>query len=196
MPFDCGINFRATSGFVTDGANETYSIGGVDTSFYPITRAGFTFGWVSSGAGLDQRDRNAGVDRRLAGIVFSSVPGDYFRLDLPSTGNYDIHLALGDDSGGNPVEWKLQDTTTLLATYTGTPGAGNFQDASGATLSAANWPGSEAPLANQTFATTQLRLVVNGSGNNVVAHLRVVAVAGSISGDEDEGIRYLPRVYW
>ncbi len=194
MPFDCGINFRDTSGFVTDGTNETYCLGAVDTA-YPTTRAGFTFGWVAT-SGLDQRDRNSGVDRRLAGMNFSPTPGDYFRLDLPSAGNYDIHLALGDDSGGNPVEWKLQDTTTLLHTYTGTPGSGNFQDASGATLSAANWPGNEAALANQTFATTQLRLVVNGTGNNVVAHLRVVAVTGSISGDEDEGIRYLPRVYW
>ncbi len=192
MPFDAGINFRASSGFVTDGTNETYCLGGSDA--YPTARGGFTFGWVTSFT--DVRDRNAGVDRRLAGINFCPQIGDYFRLDLPSTGNYDIHLALGDDSGGNPVEWKLQDTTTLLATYTGTPGSGNFQDASGATLSAANWPGSEAPLANKTFATTQVRLVANGTGNNVVAHLRVVAVAGSISGDEDEGIRYLPRVYW
>ncbi len=174
MPFDAGINFRSTAGFVTDGTNETYC---TSSDFYPTVRGSFTFGWVASGGHVDERDRNAGVDRRLAGINFDSVATEYFRLDLPSTGNYNIHLALGDDSGGNPVEWLLQDTTTLLHTYTGTPGAGNFQDATGAVLSDAAWPASEAALVAVTFATTQLRLVVNGASNNVVAHLRAVANA-------------------
>ncbi len=175
MPFDAGINFRVNAGFVTDGTNETYCSNNSDS--YPTVRGGFTFGWVPGLTHVDGRDRNAGVDRRLAGINFDATATEYFRLDLPSAGNYDIHLALGDDSGGNPVEWLLQDTTTLLHTYTGTPGAGNFQDATGAVLSDAAWPASEAALVAVTFATTQLRLVVNGAGNNVVAHLRVVTSA-------------------
>ncbi len=82
MPFDAGINFRSTAGFVTDGTNETHC---TSADFYPTVRGSFTFGWVAGVGHVDNRDRNAGIDRRLAGINFdSATQTDYLRVDFPA----------------------------------------------------------------------------------------------------------------
>jgi hypothetical protein len=177
VPFDIGINFRSTSGYVADGANETYCLADI----YPVTRGGVTFGWVITGA-VDSRDRDSGNDRRLAGINFTTNNADYFRLDLPAAGTYDVHLAMGDATFSGAVSYDVKDTTTLLFSTTGSTSAGNkFKDATDTEYSNAAWPGSEA-ASTQTFATTQLRVQHTGGGvNDVIAHLRVAAAGGGIS---------------
>lgn len=171
---DIGINFRNTSGYVTDGADETYSLGEV----YPVTRGGYTFGWSVDRTGTSL-DRSSSVDRRLAGMVYSGDPSHYFRLDLSATGNYDVRVAAGDSiSNANPVDWDFKDNTTTLFSTSGTPPAsGDFKDATDTTRTTAAWPGSNVAQ-SVTFSTTQLRAYVAGaSGNRVIAHIRAVSAA-------------------
>jgi hypothetical protein len=174
MPFDIGFNFRDTSGFVTDGTNETYVL---KNDIYPTVRAGQTFGWdiiVSS------VDRSASVDRRLAGLnYFASVRN--FRVDLPATGTYAFHLALGDQ-GFAETACKiivLDNATPLLTIGPHNPSAGSFYDATDVQYSAAAWPTSEAGV-NLTFATTIcfVQLAADGSHPDTLAHIRLVAVSG------------------
>jgi hypothetical protein len=104
LSWDKGFNFRQTSGFVTDGANETYVLSG---DSYPATRNGVTFGWEDAPSG--DRDRNSGIDRRLAGMNFvSSAAGASayrFRVDLPAAGDYAVRLAIGDEANGSNVKF-------------------------------------------------------------------------------------------
>ena len=47
MAFPQGIDFRATSGYVTDPTNCTYEIGNAFSATYPRTTAqGNTVGWI------------------------------------------------------------------------------------------------------------------------------------------------------
>jgi hypothetical protein len=73
MPFDIGINFRASSGFVTDGSGEVPWPG----EPYPTTKTAGSgqsvpAGW-NVGLPANTRDWDAGNDRRLAGINFKAV---------------------------------------------------------------------------------------------------------------------------
>jgi hypothetical protein len=175
---DVGVNFRATSTFVADGANETYCLGDA----YPVTRGGATFGWETGPSG-GTRDRATFVDRRLAGINFSPATGDVFRVDLPAAGQYKVWMAMGDENAPQPTEFEILDGSTNLLTFTGnTGGPAVFRDATGALLPDTVWPTAEAPV-TLTFATTILRLrVTNGAaGNNAVAHLRVATAPQQVS---------------
>lgn len=188
MSFDAGIDFRATStgpsGFSGDPTNCTYCL----ADAYPTARGGFTFGWSAGGVGT--RDRSGSVDPRLAGINFMDTVGVFFRLDLPSTGAYDVHVAAGDDSSNNTAYWDLTDNGTvfksLVPSNTGTVAGGSFDDASDTVRTAAAWPGSEVKVTH-TFTSTIFKLVVRATGSdNVIAHVRLVAVAASgVYGWED-----------
>lgn len=171
-----GINFRATSGYVTDGAGETYCTG-FDT--YPTTRGGWTFGWESSTAnGLD---RNAGGDARLAGICYVLSNAPTFRLDLPATGSYNVRAALGDYASLQWAAWKFQDNSTVFATTTGytAGGADHYKDPTDVERSSgADWITNNA-LVNRTFSSTILRLVADQPAAAVViAHLYAEQVGG------------------
>lgn len=171
---DVGIDFRATSGYVTDPAGCTYHL----DETYPVTRGGATFGMDTGLGAANSRDRSTLVDPRLAGIVFRASTTAFFRLDLDATGSCSVHLALGDATGSNPVNWVLKDNTTTLVTYSGTASL-SFQDALGNSYNAAAWPGSEQATV-QTFASTILKLQANSAGgNNVVAHVRAVTGGGA-----------------
>src|SRR5262245_61944068 len=174
MSFDVGINFRATSGYVTDGTGETYSLG----EAYPTTRGGATFGWVVDNT-ANSRDRDNTNDRRLAGINFTNSGGRYFQIDLPAAGTYQVYAAAGDaGSGGNGALWDFCDTNAVLASLTGDLIAQNeFKDGSDVQRTAAAWPGSNAPV-TLTFSTTAFRLKLRtpATNNNVIAHLRIQSV--------------------
>lgn len=178
------INFRATSGYVTDNAAETYCLG----EAYPVTRGGLTFGFASSMTSF-ARDRNAALDRRLAGVVFKSNSAGAttdFKLDLPSgAGTYDVRLALGDATSAQGVKAVIKDGVggTVLATITGFPQTAEFTDASGVIRTAANWPGANV-LASLTFATSQMCISLGGPSGapydgsaTTIAHLSVVAAS-------------------
>lgn len=168
MSFDVGINFRATAGFVTDGAGETYCI----NDSYPTTRGGATFGWDT---GISIRDRDAGADRRLAGLNRGDAGGETFRLDLPAVGTYDVHVALGDASFSVGTGFDLKDGTTVFASVTGvTSGGGAFKD--GTNTERATWPTQEVAV-TRTFTSTILRITVTSAVSGI-AHVRVVTSGG------------------
>src|SRR5271157_6482568 len=78
-----GFDFRHTAGFVTDPPGDTYVL---STTAYPTKGGGTTYGWAKTSL-VQGRDRNAGLDPRLAGINFvnNGAPAT-FNVDLPSPG--------------------------------------------------------------------------------------------------------------
>lgn len=180
MAFDAGINFRMTDTFVTDGATETYCL---KNDIYPITRGPVAnFGWTGSGIG-NQADRNSSIDRRLAGLQYTTGGvSAVFRLDLPTPGAYVVHLALGDynASGWNP-QCKILDSdgSTVLRTVADgsvTTNANQFMDAAGAIYNAAAWPTSEAGVTVTVSGTAIYLLLESLSGTfSVINHVRVVS---------------------
>lgn len=186
--FVAAINFRDSSGYVTDDASETYCLGEGDT--YPTTRGGVTFGWETINEGDMGRDRDSGIDRRLAGHNGKTNSGsqNIFRLDLPSSGDYSIRLAQGDASFDEAYQYlQIQDDTTPVLTIDDTDGtaAGFWNDATGALYSAANWPGSNSAVTGVTFSSSVLRLVLGSpsaqSNTSTIAHLYIEAEGGGSS---------------
>jgi len=97
MAWDKGFNFRDTSGFVTDGTDETYCL----KENYPVTRNSVTFGFTDGLGGDRTRDRDNTANRRQAGGHFTNSSGSQdrvlvFRVDLPAAGDYIIRVSVGD----------------------------------------------------------------------------------------------------
>lgn len=172
-----GIDFRATSTFVTDPANCTYCLGDA----YPTTRGGLTFGWLA-GAGSTTRDRSTSVDVRLAGINGTSGSGT-FRVDLPATGTYNIGIAMGD-AGSNQSGQSftvLDNTTSLLTGGPQSPNSNQYMDASGVVrTSDTDWINNNVQK-SLTFATTTFKITAAGTVFGVLAHLDIVASGGGVT---------------
>jgi len=167
-----GFNLRQTSGYVTDPAG-TSSITTSPETAYPSTRTissvNYTIGYVTdAGAGYYDnggilgfsRDRDSGVDARLAGSFIAPTGArTRIRIDLPEAGIYDINLAAGDALYSSSQTVRIYDTSTLLTTIATNQAvdAANFMDAQGDIYSAAAWPASNAAL-RLTFATTECRI--------------------------------------
>lgn len=123
------INFRSTSGYVSDDAGDTYCINDV----YPTTRGGFTFGWqAAQTAGNSSTTDGA----HLAGRNFGNGSNSNFRLDLPDgPGTYRLRIAMGRLSGNVALQIRDNDRTTgtILATIGSTALASTTQfcDATG-----------------------------------------------------------------
>ena len=182
MAYPQGINFRETAGFVTDGTGEDNELS-MAVSYPDTTAQGNTVGWEDSLASNNMRDRNAAIDRRLAGIVFqNSTVLRRFRFDLPSAGDYDIRWALGDTYTGQVCRAELLDTTTSLTIVAATCSAANrWLDAAGTELTQTTWPTTNAAI-TKTFATTILRVRIGNTGASAIypiAHINVAAVAAA-----------------
>lgn len=184
MSVDIGFDMRGTVGYVTDPANCTYLLGTINGDTYPVTRAGYTFGWNANGAGVAVVgiDRNAGQDPRLAGINFSGAGNSaVFQLDV-SPATFDIYLAIGD-AGGTTSQTiiDIYDDTSLLWTVTQVSTTGNsFTDSQGNEYTAANWPGSNQPR-SAIITSTKLRLhlrAVGGAAFGGLAFLGVLEQGG------------------
>lgn len=164
-----GINFRASSAYVTDGTGETYSLG----EAYPTTRGGLTFGWSANRTGTARDRGNSGYDRRLAGTVFSanSTPTD-FRIDLPSTGTAQIRLAIGDLASSQLNRLQLLDGATVFATLSGDTTSTQFIDATGVIRTDVQWPANNVALSHTFTTTTFIVRVGDGvtSANSAIAH--------------------------
>jgi hypothetical protein len=191
-PFKQGVDFRATSGFVTDPANcygDTAGAVGPPGNFPIVTPQGNNVGWsfVSPSAVINNQDISSIIDPRLAGnayITGTTFNGTY-TIQLPSSGTYKINLALGDAANGQgPMTIAIFDDTTLLVTpvNAASSGAGQWFDATGTLrTSASAWVtanpqgGGGVGQITQTFATTFCRFnisaQVGGTGNVVLAHL-------------------------
>src|SRR5271166_2297109 len=154
------FDFRNTSTFVTDPSSDTYV--GPSTA-YPTKNNGGTFGWVKTSL-VQARDRSTAVDPRLAGVNFANngSPATFY-VDLPSSGTYDLSLALGD--AGYQQCWvqcqiQFLDGSTVLATIAeGLTLGGYFYDATGNNWSAAAWPTNNVSR-QVTLAGTRLTVVV------------------------------------
>lgn len=189
MAYPQGINFRETLAYATDGANEDFEGNGttsLNLPTYPRTTAqGNSVGWESGGASVGPRNRNSGNDRRIVGLhLAGSGLVKVYRLDLPSSGNYNVRIAAGDATYAGNTKVELFDTTSSLGVLcSGSTGAANsFKDAADAIYTAANWPGSNA-LVGATFSTTICRFHSGDTGiNAVLAHLYVEAAAGGGGG--------------
>jgi hypothetical protein len=174
-PFDQGFNFRGTSGFVADGANETYVLSGDQ---YPTTRLfASPFGWNANASTGGQNHDNT-VDRRLAGIGYDAADAaNFFRVDgLVAGGVYKIHLALGSPSSGENIGVTVKDGSTVLFTIAnGSTLAGHSVDATGTDSLTAAWPGSEVGV-SVTMAGTSLTVFINVV-SHPIQHLRIVRTA-------------------
>lgn len=186
-----GLNFRSTAGFVTDGANEDGVTGGIATYPTSMTIDGDTFdvGWGTPG-NIQPRDRDSGLDPRLAGLHFianADAVTALFRVDLPAPGVYELTLASGDPNSATVAPyWQIRDDATVLETVdlTSAPIAqGRFYDIN-QTLhtTAANWVANQTPK-QYTFASSILRIGLGpsagGSNNSMLNHLGIRAVPPS-----------------
>lgn len=189
MALPQGINFRDTLAYVTDGANEDMeNNSGGQSENYPWTTAqGNNVGWETVDSNYEQRDRNSGNDRRLAGLGrnINTVGGlnvDY-RIDLPAPGNYKVGLASGDASYAHDTLVDLYDTNSSLGSLaTGsTSGANQFKDATNTEYSAANWVTNQT-LVTKTFSTTILRVrLLDTADENPIAHFYVESAVAAPS---------------
>ena len=178
-----GFDFRNTPTFVTDPSGDTYVL---STTAYPTKGNGATYGWVKTSP-VSARDRSTSVDPRLAGINYvNNASPATFQVQLPSSGTYNLSLAMGDDGYTQcttQCQVQFLDGSTVLATVTGgSTNAGYFYDAKGKNWSAAAWPGSN--LSQQVTLAGSLLTVVVGTGkatgdNTPVAFLGVAQVSGS-----------------
>lgn len=184
MALPQGINFRATAGFVTDGANEYGEITTVNS--YPTTTSqGNNVGWETTTGGVSTRDRNNAVGARFAGIHFTGDTNVYrYRIDLPSTGSYLFRCAAGDNgSSGNEAKLELFDGTTskgVLASGT-LSATDKYKDAVNVEYDHTTWPASNTGVTN-TFATTILRVDIGSAGSGLaylVAHIYVESAGSS-----------------
>ena len=167
-PFEIGLNFRATSGYATDGTNETYVLAG-DT--YPTTRGGVTFGYTGGMPSGNGRNRSTSVDRRLAGMHFDSSTADaVFRLDLPAAGSYEVRMALGESTLANTHGGDLTDGVSTLISIPNASNSTPFTDSTNVAHTSGNWPTNNNPAA-VTFTTTTAFFNYVGTGNVCCAHL-------------------------
>lgn len=131
-----GINFRATAGYVTDAAQNTYCIGDV----YPTTRGGLTFGWDTAGTGTVKLDRSTAVGDVYAGVNCQQNTGTQrtFKLDLPAAGRYAIKALFGDQGYPQDTYYaQFLDGATVLGTVdTRTMSSLAFSAASGCAIDA------------------------------------------------------------
>lgn len=181
MPY-FAINFRASSGYVTDGTDETYCLGAAD--IYPVTRGGLTFGWDST-ANLIQADRST-ADRRFAGVNgCSNTNTRTLRVDLPSTGTWLVRLAAGDPTGGSFPYIRLQDNVTTFATSNfGELGSGQYADAAGGAFgTAAGWLAGNTAI-SRNFASSILRVLVGGANpsSSLLTHLSIESAGAPPAG--------------
>lgn len=157
--FDKGFNFRQTSGYVTDGTNETYVLAS-DAYTGSVIRNGVAFGWTTALGAQDSRDRNSALDRRLSGIGFNDGIATVFRVDLPAAGTYSLRLAMGDPSNSKTISVTIKDGANTLVTISGVSvPAGSHLDATGTVYTDANWPASNSAV-SKVFAGTVLTVEI------------------------------------
>ena len=175
-----GFDFRSTSNFVTDPPGDTYVLA---TTAYPTKGNGVTYGWLKTS--LEQgRNRNAGVDPRLAGVnlITNGSPATFY-VDVPAPGTYNLSLGMGDDSYEDC--WKqcliqFLDGNTVVATVSeGLINLGNFYDATGKNWSAATWPANN--LSQQVTLTSSRLTVILGT-NQATGDFTPIAFLGVAQG--------------
>lgn len=182
-----GVNFRGSSGYVTDGADTGYEIG--TTANYTGARtlaAGNAVGIGWEDAPTLMLDRGA-VDPRVAGAGFVSSLTRY-RIDLPATGTYSIAVAAADAAGGGWDSYiEIFDTTTSLGVVCNkAPVTPNYYVNVNDTEYFVTSPGNIDDTQDFVFSSTILRFKVNqlGAGFGMISHILItqLAAAGGTQG--------------
>jgi len=191
--YDKAWNPRSTTAYCTDPVGATYYLGpngSGDDDTYPVTRNTSTFGGTANIAD-NRRDRDATGGCNLAGSTFqeNNTTAAEFRVDLPSTGEYDIHIAMGRANGTEAQQYFaiFDNTTSLTTCFDAATASGAFVDATCVERSSkANWASNEVAYRG-TFATTTFYLKYgcnnvagncggSTAGNSNIAHVRIVSV--------------------
>lgn len=173
-----GYDFRASLGYVTDPANHVFINSSVA---YPTTDGhGFSSGWV---AGANDADRNSGLDARLAGICYAATSATRtFRITLPSTGIYEVRLAVGDIFAQSDQQYHVFDDTTEFITVTVATGGNQWADATGVVrTSDSNWSANNVAV-TRTFVSTTLNVQLGPNGADAVtlSHLSILDVTPQV----------------
>jgi hypothetical protein len=184
VAFPQGINFRQTSGYVTDGADENAEIG-TSVNYPRTTPQGNTVGFESITGSLAARDRSTSPDPRIAGLAFISAGGEFtYRIDLPAPGTYRIWGGARETIGSALRDTRLDisDNATLLTTAWDranlvtpeTVDATNTIHANGADWVTA-YPTSYIDLTfSSTIARFRVRAPTGGADNRAyICHLRI-----------------------
>lgn len=139
------LNFRATSGYVTDSANQYFA----DKVSYPNTVGPFIHGW-STNSSVTAADRSNVVDPRLAG-EHHTTSNVFEKIDLPEDkGVYRLKIGAGRlGTALSNVAISVTEggtsfgTGNLLFTIGGSTGNsipdGSFMTANGAVINTATW---------------------------------------------------------
>lgn len=180
-----GVSFRSTAGYVTDPAGTTSQTG--TTVNYPTTSPqGYSIGYVTIGTTPNKENDSTGVDARLAGCHWMGSNGtNIFGIDMDSSGDADIELAIGEVGYTMTQRVDIYDDTTLaFAVCNGsTGGSSRFFDATGVIrTTAALWASSQVAK-RVTFTTTKVRIrIQRTTGEAAINHIKVTGVAsGSAS---------------
>ena len=191
-----GFNFRDTLAYCTDPTDSQiacYTSGVGCDSPYPTTAGGVTFG-ANNNSGDNKRDRDAGIDCRLAGISFqqnNSASKNDFRVDLPASGVYNFRLAMGSGGGFSAgANQKMEvydsdDATVLLTVTDASVAADHWVDAGGTErTSASDWVTNNASV-QLTFSGTAAYIKWgygdgSTSGNTCMSHFELEQVATDI----------------
>lgn len=196
--WSASINFRETAGYVTDDTGQTYCL----NESYPTSRDGLTFGFTDGLGGDRVRNRDSGLDPRLAGGHFSNSSGSQdrvlvFELDLPTAGDYRVKIACGDpfNTRVNQKAEVFDDTSSLgVIVNDASTAAGAWVDASNTErTNEADWLANSAFSADLTFATTTFVLKIGttnaDSSQTFLAHLFVeyIPAAGGYTLAVDPG---------
>lgn len=184
---DIAINFRATSGYATDAAGETYCL----QEGYPTTRGGYTFGYTSGIANVNTRDRDNTLDRRITGTHWISASAQFlFRIDLGSTGTKNVYAGFGDPGNTAGNHFEIRDNTTTLATIDDSSvSSANTLDASGAEISHAAWAVAGGTSVSLTFSTTTFTIQANtGLSDGDVSGLQHLKISDAGGGGTTDGV--------
>jgi hypothetical protein len=169
-----GFNFRSTAGFVTDPAGTGPDLGAAYPTAVTVNGIATSIGWDANRTG-SSRDRNAGIDARLAGVNQTGTGAvATWRVNLPQAGTTRVRLGIGDAGSGNlhSVDIVDSDGTTVLISIRNGFQAGTYSDAAGTVhASAAAWVSSNAGV-EVSFSGTAAFLRLPGTGNSdVIAHV-------------------------
>ena len=163
-----GFNFRNVLEFVTDGADEYFVD---DAALYPTSGASVDYGW-DTGGDLQDRDRNASLDRRLAGVNFlaNNVAHDRTFIINTGVGAFDVRLAIGDAVSASEPIVSIYDYSTsnvrgaLLAQVVNGTALTDEQsiDAMGTVMSQVDWPNNNV-VRNVTVTGGRIGIVIGST---------------------------------
>lgn len=184
------VDFRATSGFVTDPADSTYSLCNTDGSSVRW-RGGATFWWSAVYADAE-RDRNAAAsDKRFAGLCQRTNTGTQAVFNLyVLPGTYTVCVPMGDIDNNQAYQYvTIYDNTTLRGTMDDSSGTttGNFDDSTGTEYSVANYYSSGTCFTGVSLASGLFVMKVGTpgaqTGQSTVSHVTLTAGAAATGGE-------------